>query len=200
MANIKDQLYFIMEGSRVERFHTWPLLKPDTDGRHSHGVALMCYLITDGMPSAALLMAALTHDLAEQVPGDVSSPAKWALGIGGALGDLENEILEKNGLYFEANLSPEEKQILKWADAFDGMLTCCREAAMGNKLVKLPMGRWNKHIWEGPTLSVSAGRVFNAIRAMWAEAARAEGPDYDCFANLHGVIRAYEPKTEKEEV
>lgn len=175
-----------MEGSRVERFHTRPLLKPDTDGRHSHGVAMLCYLLTEGDPSMLLLLAALLHDLGEQVAGDVSSPAKRLTGIAKLLKQIEEKTITFHG-FSHLKLTEEEATILYLADQFDGMLTCCRERAMGNKLVDLPMMRWMYYMDHTP-LTEKVRELDRAIREVWQEAKNnVHGPQFDCFAALREV-------------
>jgi 5'-deoxynucleotidase YfbR-like HD superfamily hydrolase len=162
LPSLKDKLYFIMEGSRVERFHTRPLLKPDTDGRHSHGVAMLCWVLTNGEPSVNLLMAALTHDLAEQVASDVSAPSKRVLGIKPQLAAFENNILLNFGINFEQNLTPDEQRTLNFADQVDGLLTCCEEANLGNRKMELVFGRWAAWLTEGE-LTPREREVLNAV-------------------------------------
>lgn len=126
----EQQVRTLFDGTMVKRFHTMPMVQENTVGQHSHGVAMLCWLIA-GAPSATLLMAALSHDLAEQYVGDVPSPSKKALGVGKALGDIEDSLLATVGMSFE--VSEEEAIILKLADCFDGMLTCARERMLGNR-------------------------------------------------------------------
>ena len=84
---MKEKLQFIMEGGSVLRYHTRPGIRTDTDAHHMHGVAVLCSLLagTDAQgrsgASASLLLAALTHDLAEQAASDMSAPSKRALGL-----------------------------------------------------------------------------------------------------------------------
>lgn len=190
---VVKQLYFLMEGSRVERFHTRPLLKPDTNGRHQHGVAMLCWLLWDNGPiSTNLLMAALTHDLAEQLTGDTPAPTKWAMGTGPSISQFEIEILATAGYTF--TLTKEENAILKLADYFDGMMTCIRERTMGNKLVMKPMLRWTAAISDlsfgGPAVA-----IYNALTEMWVEAMSPTYHGYNCFELIDGVVKAYEPTT-----
>ena len=124
-VTVHQQIQFIIEGGIVERFHTRPGIKPNTDAHHSHGVAMLCYIMWEGYGGDAirteLLMAALTHDLAEQVASDISAPSKLALGISDQLHDFEQAILAKYNLDFYHLLDDQEQVVLGWADAFDGM-------------------------------------------------------------------------------
>src|ERR1035437_1123263 len=65
-VTVHQQIQFIIEGGIVERFHTRPGIKPNTDAHHSHGVAMLCYIMWEGYGGDAirteLLMAALSGD------------------------------------------------------------------------------------------------------------------------------------------
>ena len=172
-------LSFISEGAAVERFHSRPMLKPITNGHHSHGVAMLCHVLTEGGASAELLMAALTHDLAEQAASDVSAPAKRALGIRESLSQFENDVLGQFGLRFEQELTPAEKHVLSIADQMEGMLSCCRERALGNKFVGLMFSKWVKWVSE-ENLNEWEREVAESILVLWQKAASG-GPDFDVF-------------------
>ena len=125
---MKEQLQFITAGSEVKRYHTVRTLQEETVSHHSFGVAMYCYLL--GYPSAELLIAALTHDLAEHQLGDIPSPAKRQYGIGDQVNALEERLLRDVG--FDFTLSESEKRTLKLADIFQGMSFCLREIQLGN--------------------------------------------------------------------
>lgn len=189
---MKEVLQFISEGGAVERFHSRPGIKPNTDAQHSHGVALLCSLLvpTDeqGRPtvSAALLLAALTHDLAEQLASDVSAPAKRLLGIRQQLHDLEQSELCKYGLDYEKYLTAEEAVILSLADCFDGLLYCCRELALGNRNVLLIWRKFCSYV-DVLTGDVSldtallANQMYESIKLIYQEVRNEAGPSFDVF-------------------
>lgn len=124
---------FIYKGGASKRYHTCRTLKEQDIAAHSFGVAMLCELITEGRARKELLMAALCHDLAEHIVGDIPSPAKRSLGISEQFGKYEESILNANGLGgYEASLSQDEKVILKYADIIDGMMFCLTELRYGN--------------------------------------------------------------------
>jgi 5'-deoxynucleotidase YfbR-like HD superfamily hydrolase len=125
------QVRTLFDGTAVKRFHTIPTVTENTVGQHSHGVAMLCMILTNGRPSANLLMKALTHDLAEQYTGDVPSPAKRALGVRKEFGEIEEKLLDTVG--FSVHVTQHEELVLKLADCADGMLFCARERMYGNK-------------------------------------------------------------------
>lgn len=195
---VKELLQFISEGGSVVRFHTRPGIRPDTDAAHSHGVAMLCSILTGNdergctRASLTLIMSALTHDLAEQKPGDVSAPAKRLLGMGDSLAKVEHEALRFYGLDYERFLNPTELSILKLADSFDGMMYCCREAALGNRNVRLIWGRYCSYIeiiLAPETMDMDlqirlrASNVYEGIKQIYQEATSASGPAFDVFAS-----------------
>lgn len=144
MKTLDSQLRYIMGGGEVERFHSCRTLQRETVAEHQYGVAMLCWLLRDGVPPRDLLMAALTHDLAEQDVGDVPAPTKRRLGVDNALSKMEDDFLEAYGLSIP--LLPENARTLKIADIFDGMLFCVRERQLGNTLVTPIFQRYNSYL------------------------------------------------------
>ena len=169
-ATLDARLRFVYDGGAVARFHTVRTIQVDSDARHSFGVAWIVTLLTEGRPSSELLLAALSHDLAEQTVGDVPAPAKRALGIGDTLNALEDRVLTEAGLFVP--LSEEGQRTLKLADNLDGLMFCAQELRMGNKYVEEVGERYWSYIQrmnpqEGPEADVAAAvyRIFKEARA-----------------------------------
>ena len=131
---MKYALDFIQAGADVKRFHTCLTLQSETVGHHSHGVAMLCLLL-DPLAQRSLLTAALVHDLAEHVTGDIPSPAKRRYGIGEQVSELETTLLRSVGLSAPL-LHPDDARTLKLADIFQGMLFCARELSLGNSRMR----------------------------------------------------------------
>jgi 5'-deoxynucleotidase YfbR-like HD superfamily hydrolase len=172
-------LDFIIFGAETKRFHTWPVLREQRVDSHSFGVAMLCTLMADGKPSANLLLAALTHDLAEHRMGDLPAPAKrlmpanadgvpfrktWAM--------LENKILHEEGLGWENYLTPYERRWLALADAMEGCLYCIRERMMGNKYIDVPYTNFRSYIQEQLVLADEdiVTEIVGYITDMWEQA------------------------------
>jgi 5'-deoxynucleotidase YfbR-like HD superfamily hydrolase len=166
---IKDQLQFILRGAAVTRFHVDPVIKPQTDGAHSFGVAWICYLLSNDKPSLNLILAALAHDLAEHKVGDVPFPTKHAIpGLNDQLNLLETSYLTAAGLGFP--LTDDEKRILSLADRLEGMCYCVQERALGNKNAAEWYARYRAslpHIRSG-----AEAEVLEKIEVMMEEASR----------------------------
>jgi len=151
-----ETLDFIRNGGETRRYHTIPVLRSQNVAEHSFHVAMLCsWLVGHSVPGigAALLMAALTHDLAEHKMGDLPAPVKRSLpdyeqSEGEARpfrqvwDDLEQEHLEAAELNWDHVLTPFERRILKLADAAEGCLYCIRERAMGNRLITEVFGNF----------------------------------------------------------
>lgn len=167
-----NKLNFIYNGGKTKRFHTADTLTSQTVGEHSFGVAWLCHLI---YPKASknLILAALAHDLAEHVVGDVSSPFKKAYpGVASALNELEISLLDEFELKFQ--LAEEEKLILKLADLIDGMMWAVRERRMGSLVAVEIYNNFRKYFWDlvkvEEYLTYEARTIVNVdINKLWRE-------------------------------
>ncbi len=161
-----ERINYVYQGSWVTRFHQHIGHRLDTDARHSHGVAMLCYFLTNGSPSAQLLMAALTHDLAEQEVGDIPFPAKRNLGIREKVNAAEAASLAAAGLTFE--LTEEEELLLSVADSLDGMLYCAGEAALGNRTLSGIYDAWRNVLKQQcGGLNDTQREVVAAVQQIW---------------------------------
>jgi 5'-deoxynucleotidase YfbR-like HD superfamily hydrolase len=158
-----------MAGGVVRRFHVVDVNRPPTDAEHSWGVAMLCSLLSDDCASARLLMAALTHDMAEHETGDMPSHVKRVGSIGVQLAALETVHRRAAGFEYSERLTDEEAVILNVADQLEGMLYCIRERRCGNRNVTLPYDRWKEWIG-GQIPSPRLRQIMTAINAMWEEA------------------------------
>lgn len=190
---MKSLLQFVSEGGSVVRYHTRLGLRLDTNASHSFGVAMLCSLLVpqteEGRTtaSASLLMAALTHDLAEQAASDMSAPSKRALGIRELLSNYEQTFLNRYNLEYTKYLTEEELVVLALADQLDGLLFCCRELALGNRNALLVWRRQCTYI-ETITavdcpidVALRASQIYEAIKEIYHEVLSVEGPNFDVF-------------------
>ncbi len=160
---MKERLKFILAGSEVTRYHTVRTLTTETVGHHAHGVALLCALI-DPNASAHLLLAALAHDLAEHILGDIPSPAKREYGIGEQVNELEERLLEGVGLSYAVTGS--EARTLKLADIAQGALFCIREMSLGNRKMEVVYYRYLSYA-ESLVLRGRERELFDLIKASY---------------------------------
>lgn len=160
---MKTRLEFLTLGAEVRRYHTVTTLREETVGHHSHGVAMLCVLLCPNV-SADLLKAALMHDLAEQITGDIPSPAKREYYHGGNFDELERRLINESGLKFPF-LTDYEKRILKLADIAHGALFCVRELELGNRRMRTVLRRYQQYA-ESMQLSLHELELFNTIAEM----------------------------------
>ena len=144
----------------VTRFHTMRTLHRQTVAEHAWGVAaVLLWLHAPHLPSAALLRAALLHDLPEVVTGDVPAPAKWDnAALSAALDMAEQAFHEAHGTAdVMSALTLEEHDLLKFADMAELVLYTLAEAALGNRAALVVARRGIAHL--GRT-----GRTFLSLR------------------------------------
>lgn len=163
---MKDTLEFIAAGAEVTRYHTVFTINKETVGHHSHGVAMMVLMMKPDA-SASLLKAALYHDLAEQVVGDIPSPAKRRFDLGQRLDQLEFDIIEQAGVQ-QPMLTAEEARTLKLADIAQGALFCAREVQLGNVRLEPVFNRYVSYAIE-MGLEGREAALFTAISEIYNE-------------------------------
>lgn len=119
---------------RVRRFHAQPLIGEQTVADHSWGVAMTVWQIAEDNLTKELLIAALTHDLAEVATGDTPAPAKWRWPkLKSVLEECEAEANSLLGTWRVLHtLSPAEREILKWADLFEPLQFATHQVTLGN--------------------------------------------------------------------
>lgn len=116
----------------TKRHHTAVTIGQQTVAEHSFHVAMLCDRLSEGKPSVNLLKAALFHDLAETVTGDVPAPVKWQNPVlADILKGIEYQFEDKHRLCVE--LTVREEAILKYADAFELGFYCVDQLMLGNK-------------------------------------------------------------------
>lgn len=153
---MRDQIDFLYAAGEPRRFHTWAILRERTIAHHSWHVAMLLHILygqSEPGISSVLLLAALTHDMAEWQFGDIPSPAKRALSehfpdFRAKFGEVEQKLLSEYGFDFEKFLNEEELRKLKFCDNLEGALYCCEERALGNRAIKEPYNNFRKYLNE----------------------------------------------------
>lgn len=163
---MKSKLKFVLQGGAVRRYHTMRTLHAQNVAEHSFGVAWLVYLLTDGKPSVNLLMAALGHDIAEHVTGDLPAPAKRAMELGARFAAAEDVATVAAGLDIP-ELTEEESKILKLADTAELVLYCMQEVSMGNLRMHDVMARGLSYIEELGPFSTQAEQLLEAVGGLY---------------------------------
>lgn len=170
-SSVYQKVLIIGNGGITRRFHTIDTIKDRSVAAHSFYVAQLCWLLTgSGQLTVHLLMAALNHDLAEQVYGDIPAPTKRLLGYDKQMETkLEEDFLDKNDLGW--TLDEGDKRILKIADKLAGMIECCQERALGNRFAEAPFRRFSEYADELIDItSYNEVETKEAIERMWRDA------------------------------
>ena len=173
-ASTQEMIEFLMNATEVERFHIKRTIVNQTIGEHSFGVAWFCWFLTDGKPSANLLMAALVHDLGEHVVGDMPAPTKRSLGakFREELEQMENFAVAGTMGKVHDQLTVDEKRLLKLADAMEGMLFCIRERRMGNTRLAKSFQFWYEAVCNNNELTPLENRIVAALYRIYLEITR----------------------------
>lgn len=178
---------FIFNGGATKRYHTWPVLHNQRVDSHSFGVAmLVAHMALSANPedgqglTVPLLMAALTHDLAEHVVGDLPAPAKRNMSemldmeysdFRAKWGEMEEKLLEDNGLNWDYALTDTQRRWLKLADAMEGAIFCIRERSMGNSTIAVVFANFRSYIRELLLANEEPAvlEIVNYIDDMWEQ-------------------------------
>ena len=117
----------------VPRWTVIPTLKSQNVAEHSYNVACLALWLArhhvkycDGSADAALVYAAIIHDEAEALTGDIPSPARHS-----TLPGKSDAYEAQNGLGVRA-FAPDVQTIVKMADMFEALWFVREEQAFGN--------------------------------------------------------------------
>lgn len=117
--------------ARTRRCHTQMVLHHQSVGEHTFGaLAILDYIAPDCRKE--VVMALLYHDAPEAITGDVPAPAKWnSPMLEHALRAVENIIKLEHDI--KDNITPEEHQLVKFADIMELVWYGIEELRMGNR-------------------------------------------------------------------
>lgn len=127
-----DWIDVCMKAGQVRRFHIHPTIGQETVAEHTYGVAMLVLMLTNRKASAALLRAALYHDIPEIETSDVPFTVKASFPIVKcSLEVLEEEFLTKWDMIIDLNEA--DKLVLKWADMLQLLFYCKQQRELGNR-------------------------------------------------------------------
>tara|TARA_R110000796_G_scaffold6514_1_gene23064 strand:+ start:155 stop:667 length:513 start_codon:yes stop_codon:yes gene_type:complete len=132
MSSEIDNLFEVVRGGTIKRYHTLETIGEQSVGAHSWGVALILQYLKPSVSKVALLKA-LTHDIAELYTGDIPAPVKWDNPkLVNTLKQIEATYESKLKIDYGHTLKPEELVLFKQADMFELLFFCMRQRKMGN--------------------------------------------------------------------
>lgn len=170
---LRSRIAFIRQGSEVERWHTKRMQQRNDVGHHSFHVAWLAYLMAsaEGLTSEdklRIVLAALSHDLAEQTTGDVPGDFKRELQLREQFGQYEQAIFREIGFDFWGELSAAEHRIVKMADLFDGAFFIVSEASFGNGRVGEVFRNYREYIDTYAPLTMCELAIVQYLDDLWA--------------------------------
>ena len=117
---------------QVKRYHTWPVLRPQTVAEHAWRVATL-YCEVWGTPRAEVLYWCLHHDSGELLAGDVPFHGKrHSTALAEAVNAVERDGLVATGLVMPL-LTDDELRRAKAADLLEMWEFGRQEMTMGNR-------------------------------------------------------------------
>lgn len=137
-----DPTTSIRHAGLVRRYHTWPVLRQQTNAEHSWHVYCI-YLYLYGDPPDYMTRAILFHDLGEIGPGDAPFPSKRDNpDLKKAHDRVEKQKrIELLGYDPEDDLEDEDRRRLKICDLLEMWQFGVDEWRMGNQLANLIVQR-----------------------------------------------------------
>lgn len=118
-----DLLELKLAGGSVRRYHTEEGVHQQTVAEHSWRMAVILHHLYPGRQD--LLVAALHHDLAEGLLGDIPAPVKRWPGLKAATADLETSYMNFIGVQFPLGDTDETR--LKCVDYLELVATTARQ-------------------------------------------------------------------------
>lgn len=169
---LRQRVAFVRQGSEVERWHTKRMIQRNDVGHHSFHVAWFAWLLCPAGFSFAqryrVVMAALSHDLAEQTTGDVPGDFKRELQLREQFGQYEQAIFKEVGLDFWSSLDIAEERIVKFADMLEGAFFIISEASLGNARVGEIYRNYREYVNSFKPFSETEAEIVEYMDDLWA--------------------------------
>lgn len=150
----------------VRRWHTWPMLREQTNAHHSWNVArILLTYFPSYATSGALVYWALMHDVGEVASGDVPHPAKRHGALGMHVRAAEEEAREDLGIALPG-LHDDEFLVARLCDLMEAVEFARDEIRMGNQNCVQLKADLSRRITE-----ISSGdhpEIHNAV-GLWVE-------------------------------
>lgn len=158
----------LLSATNVKRYHTVPIIGEQNIGHHSHRVCLILRHLLNGEVPVHLYEAAMFHDLAESVTGDVPAQTKWAnSSLSKLLDEWEDEWHVINGT--SISLCDDEQDLLSIADKLELVVFCTEQLMLGNKRMEIVRERGIMYVKEILETSGLGGAVRERVTELIEE-------------------------------
>jgi 5'-deoxynucleotidase YfbR-like HD superfamily hydrolase len=172
---LRARLEFVRQGSEVERFHTKRMIQRNDVGHHSFHVAWLAYFMAvgDGVPYGSVVIAALAHDLAEHITGDVPGNFKRYMNLSEQYDAFEQTLFADVGLaHLNATLSEDEARIVHMADMMEGAFFAISEASLGNRRIGVVFNNYRAYMRKMEPFSETETMILEYIDELWGHYGR----------------------------
>jgi 5'-deoxynucleotidase YfbR-like HD superfamily hydrolase len=129
----KHPLLVTLQSGAVERYHSVHGVQTQCCAEHVWGVLVILHHIWSDA-SRELLLAALYHDAAEVITGDIPAPTKRIPQVREGISDLETAFMIRFRFPSETDISQEDHYRLKCADYLELCWTCVQQRGAANTL------------------------------------------------------------------
>jgi 5'-deoxynucleotidase YfbR-like HD superfamily hydrolase len=164
----QSKLYLAtVKAGRVQRWHTMDTNHTQNVADHTYGVLHTLLFITENECSRDLLVAAMFHDVAEHITGDIPHPYKSRLKK--LFGRMEDDVHTELGIDPLADLTEDEKVTLKQADLIEMGIWGTGELISGNANGAVILQNVLKAL-DGMTLSPNAQMLVSSFEVNFKRA------------------------------
>ncbi len=137
IRNNVNTLNALLKAANVKRYHTVLTIGDQNIGHHSHRVCLILRFLLGGSVPSYLYEAALFHDLAESVTGDIPATTKWCIPeLAEQIDRIEIDWEQEHGIR-STNLTIAESFLLIIADKLELVAYCTEQMMLGNQNMKV---------------------------------------------------------------
>jgi 5'-deoxynucleotidase YfbR-like HD superfamily hydrolase len=187
-----DPLQLKLAGGAVRRYHNEGDIAAQSVAEHSWRVAIILHHLWPDRPH--LVTAALFHDIAEGLVGDIPAPAKrFDHNFHGVMEDIEREYEEFLGI--QKQLIPEDHRRLKAADYLELVDYCARQRVPNATRIVVTGAKYILEISKGlPSRDhLEVVKLLQQLRNPWSALAPKEPVLKNLAELVHGKIEQEHP-------
>ena len=144
-----DEIYLLLAGGQVRRWHTMPHSNPQSVAEHSANCLDLLFMLHPS-PSMNLVKGLLWHDRAERYVGDIPSPVRReddALSMAYNQAELSYFQTQIPSAYEAiSSLTDEERRWLRAIDTLELLLWAENQKLLGNQHCAIVAGRARRYL------------------------------------------------------